>query len=87
MGLKSSIKWSILILLVILPFIVGWLMEEPYSKSSFQNGETHFLGFKFMPPCNPFEGDITCGFDVLMIIYFVLLVVWSLFIKGEKKCQ
>ena len=73
------IKAIIGLVVLVLIFVIGWTMEEPYPPEAFENGETHVWGLKFMKPCTPFGSDVSCGFDFILIIIIIILFIFILF--------
>jgi len=80
------------ITLILSSLIIGWIIPEPYTSKSFENGETHMLGLKYMKPCTPFGVDVTCGYDSFLMVFWVMclfLIIGDISKdkKPSKKCQ
>ena len=56
-------------------FAYGWDAATP-EATAFNAGGTHAWGLRFMPACTPFGADATCGWDLgLMLAFVVSLIV------------
>ena len=61
--------------LIVLSLFIGYIINDPYNKELFENGETHMLGLKYMPPCNTFGANATCGLDLLLLIFWAISIM------------
>ena len=71
----------VVVFLFIIPFVVGYKMPQIYPESAFINERPQYEGYdrhsqmyglKFMPP---FGADATCGFDMFLFGYWIILLI------------
>ena len=82
---QIRVYWLISLLLIGSVFVYGWFIAEPAEPLCYGKCEnpSHLFGLKFMPPCEPFGVDSTCGADTLLII--PLLVIWLVGVITERQ--